>query len=122
MGKQTITSTGKFVQLLLREPGIAVHGGARPAECAGQLSLENVCFAYSGRPDHLVLNKVNFVARPGDIVALVGESGAGKSTIGRLLLRYYDPTTGSIALDGADMRQLNLRWLRSQIGFVEQEP
>jgi ABC-type multidrug transport system fused ATPase/permease subunit len=120
--KQTITSTGKFVQLLLREPGIPVDGGQCLAECSGHLAMEDVDFAYSGRPDHLVLSKVNFVARPGDIIALVGESGAGKTTIGRLLLRYYDPRDGRIALDGVDARELNLRWLRSQIGFVEQEP
>ncbi|CAK0838143.1 unnamed protein product, partial [Prorocentrum cordatum] len=120
--KQTITSTGKFVQLLLRDPAIPVDGGRCLAECCGHLAVEDVDFAYEGRPDHLVLSKVNFVARPGDIIALVGESGAGKSTIGRLLLRYYDPRGGRVALDGVDSRELNLRWLRSQIGFVEQEP
>jgi len=120
--KNTITSTGKFVQLLLRVSGIDPQGGKRQPTCSGSLALENVCFAYEGRPDAMVLNKVSFVARPGDIVALVGESGAGKTTIGRLLLRYYDPVSGSIRLDGEDYRGLNVRWLRSQIGFVEQEP
>jgi len=120
--KQTITSTGKFVQLLLRKPAIPVDGGRCPAECSGHLAVEDVDFAYEGRPDHFVLSKVNFVARPGDIIALVGESGAGKTTIGRLLQRYYNPCDGRIALDGVDTRELNLRWLRSQIGFVEQEP
>merc|ERR1712137_996821 len=51
-----------------------------------------------------------------------GESGAGKTTVGRLLLRYYDPSIGRLTLDGEDFRSLNLRWLRAQIGFVEQEP
>jgi len=69
-----------------------------------------------------VLAGVSLQATPGNIIALVGESGAGKSTVGRLLQRFYDPTSGRILLDGVDYRELDLRWLRSQIGFVEQEP
>lgn len=120
--KQTITSTGKFVQLLLREPEIQLEGGHCGQSCSGKLALEDVSFAYSSRPDHLVLANISLVANPGDIVALVGESGAGKSTVGRLLLRFYDPCQGRILLDGADYKGLDLRWLRAQIGFVEQEP
>jgi len=120
--KQTITSTGKFVQLLLRVPEIPLEGGGRLEGCAGRLSLEAVSFAYAGRPDHAVLSDISLTANPGDIIALVGESGAGKSTVGRLLLRYYDPSAGRILLDGADFRSLDLRWLRAQVGFVEQEP
>uniref|UniRef100_A0A7S2HY67 ABC transporter domain-containing protein n=1 Tax=Alexandrium andersonii TaxID=327968 RepID=A0A7S2HY67_9DINO len=120
--KQTITSTGKFVQLLLRVPEITLEGGATPAVCAGRLTLEDVCFAYPSRPEHLVLSNISLVANPGDIVALVGESGAGKSTVGRLLLRFYDPCEGRILLDSLDYRSMDLRWLRAQVGFVEQEP
>mmetsp|Transcript_98000 Transcript_98000/g.305195 ORF Transcript_98000/g.305195 Transcript_98000/m.305195 type:complete len:697 (-) Transcript_98000:176-2266(-) len=120
--KQTITSTGKFVQLLLREPEIRLEGGGKPDSCSGRLALENVCFAYSSRPDLVVLSNISLTANPGDVVALVGESGAGKSTVGRLLLRFYDPCEGRILLDGLDYRSMDLRWLRSQVGFVEQEP
>jgi len=84
--------------------------------------LENVSFAYAGRPEHRVLVNLNLVANPGDIIALVGESGAGKSTVGRLIQRYYDPSDGRLLLDGEDFRILDVRWLRAQIGFVEQEP
>jgi ABC-type multidrug transport system fused ATPase/permease subunit len=56
------------------------------------------------------------------VVALVGPSGSGKSTIMNLLLRYYDPLSGEVYLDGIDIRDLNVRWLRSQIGYVGQEP
>lgn len=120
--KQTITSTGKFVQLLLREPGVSPLGGRCPATCSGSISLENVVFSYAARPDKQVLTDLSIQASPGSIIALVGESGAGKTTIGRLLLRYYDPCGGRILIDGQDYRSVNLRWLRSQIGFVEQEP
>eukprot|EP00434_Breviolum_minutum_P008878 symbB.v1.2.007829.t1/scaffold463.1/size291460/10 len=121
--KQTITSTGKFIQLLLRQPdGVTFESGLEPMTCAGQLILQDVSFSYAGRPEHQVLSALNLEANPGDVVALVGESGAGKSTLGRLLLRHYDPTVGAILFDRVDYRRLNLRWLRAQIGFVEQEP
>ena len=58
----------------------------------------------------------------GKTVALVGSSGSGKSTVVRLLERFYDPTSGSITLDGNDLRKLNVKWLRKQIGLVLQEP
>ena len=69
-----------------------------------------------------MLKGISFVATPGTVVALVGESGAGKSTVGRLLERFYDPQGGALLLDGVDFRKLELRWLRRQIGLVEQEP
>jgi len=120
--RQTITSTGKFVQLLLREPEIKLEGGERPLTCLGEITLDNVEFLYTTRPDFKVLKGISLTVVPGNIIALVGESGAGKSTCSRLLQRYYDPTAGRIMLDGRDFRDLDLRWLRSQIGNVEQEP
>mmetsp|Transcript_104379 Transcript_104379/g.164716 ORF Transcript_104379/g.164716 Transcript_104379/m.164716 type:complete len:686 (-) Transcript_104379:325-2382(-) len=120
--RQTITSTGKFVQLLLRETQIPLEGGRTLETCTGAITLENVFFEYKARPDQRVLKGVSLNVVPGTSVALVGESGAGKSTVGRLLQRYYDPTEGSIKIDGVDFKELNLRWLRSQIGNVEQEP
>jgi len=120
--KQTVTATGKFVQLLLRVPQIPLDGGNGLSSCSGRVGFEKVSFSYAGRPDHMVLHCVNIDARPGDTIALVGESGAGKTTVGRMLLRFYDPTDGRILLDGNDYMNLNLRWLRAQVGFVEQEP
>lgn len=69
-----------------------------------------------------VLRGFELVANPGSVVALVGASGAGKSTVARLIERFYDPQAGSVLLDGVDFRSLDVRWLRQQIGFVEQEP
>lgn len=120
--KSTITSSGRFLQLLQRVPDIHPDRGEKPLTCTGELVLENVEFAYPAREDAPVLCGVQIVAKPGTMTALVGESGAGKSTIGRLIERFYDPTGGRILLDGMDYRTLNVRWLRQQIGFVAQEP
>lgn len=120
--KQTVTSLAKFMELLSRPAAISLEGGNEPSVCLGHVQLVNVSFHYKLRADYAVVSEVSFEALPGSIVALVGESGAGKSTIARLLERHYDPSSGQVLLDGHDYRDLNLRWLRTQIGFVEQEP
>ena len=79
-------------------------------------------FQYPTRPDVEVCGNYNFTIEKGQVVALVGPSGSGKSTIMALLLRWYDPESGEILLDGQDISKLNVRWLRSQIGYVGQEP
>jgi ATP-binding cassette subfamily B protein len=85
----------------------------------GDVEFRDVCFAYrSGTP---VLENVSLHVRPGEMVALVGPSGAGKTTLMALLQRLYDPTSGSILLDGCDLRGLKQRSVRTQIGFVLQE-
>lgn len=86
----------------------------------GQVTFEGVSFAYqTGRP---VLRGISFTAEPGTTVALVGPTGAGKSTIINLIPRFYDPTGGRILLDGADIRELTLSSLRRHIGIVLQDP
>ena len=79
-------------------------------------------FTYPARPDVQILFGVSLVIEPGTTVALVGQSGSGKSTIIQLLERFYDPVAGSVEVDGIPIPQLNLLWLRRQIGFVSQEP
>jgi ABC-type multidrug transport system fused ATPase/permease subunit len=69
-----------------------------------------------------VLSKLNLQARPGQVIAIVGRTGAGKTTIASLLLRFYDPTSGEILLDGHDLRDLRLAWLRQQVSVVLQDP
>jgi ABC-type multidrug transport system fused ATPase/permease subunit len=86
----------------------------------GYLALREVDFSYSDGSE--VLHGVDFAVRPGEMVALVGPTGAGKSTIASLLLRLYDPTSGRVELDGVDLRRLPLEWVRDQIAFVPQEP
>lgn len=84
--------------------------------------LDNVQFAYPARPDIQVCKGYNLTIEPGETVAFVGRSGAGKSTVMNLLLRFYDPQGGDITLDGNSIKDLNIRYLRSQMGYVGQEP
>ncbi|KAF4796852.1 Bile salt export pump [Turdus rufiventris] len=88
----------------------------------GEIEFHNVTFHYPSRPDVKILDNLNMVINAGETTAFVGASGAGKSTTIQLIQRFYDPTDGMITLDGHDIRSLNIQWLRSQIGIVEQEP
>ncbi|NWR14358.1 ABCBB protein, partial [Emberiza fucata] len=88
----------------------------------GEIEFHNVTFNYPSRPDIKILDNLNMVIKAGETTAFVGSSGAGKSTTIQLIQRFYDPTDGMITLDGHDIRSLNIQWLRSQIGVVEQEP
>jgi ATP-binding cassette subfamily B protein len=85
----------------------------------GHVRFEKVSFAYFGR--HRVLSDISFEVLPGQIIALLGSTGSGKSTIINLIPRFYDPTEGRITIDGYDLRQVTLRSLREQIGIVLQE-
>ncbi len=86
----------------------------------GEVKFEQVTFHY--RPEVSVLKGLTVSVRPGERVALVGPSGAGKSTLVKLLMRFYDVTGGAILIDGNDLRDLPLRYVRDHIGFVQQEP
>jgi len=86
---------------------------------SGQVEYRNVSFAYHS--DRFVLKNLNFVANPGETIALVGASGGGKSTLLNLLPRFYDPQTGSIFIDGINIGEVTLQSLRRQIGIVPQE-
>ena len=88
----------------------------------GCLVFDNVKFAYPHEPSHVVLSGLSLTVKPNTFVALVGPSGGGKSTMTALLERFYDPTSGAVLLDGVDLRDIDPRWLRQQIGYVEQSP
>ena len=88
----------------------------------GELEFAEISFAYPTRASHLVCCGYSLHVEQGTTCALCGPSGAGKSTIIQLLERFYDPQAGAVELDGVDIRRLNLRWLRQQIGLVGQEP
>jgi ATP-binding cassette, subfamily B, multidrug efflux pump len=85
----------------------------------GHVRFENVSFTYFGRKD--VLTGLNFEAQPGQVIALLGKTGSGKSTIINLIPRFYDPTAGKVTIDGYDLRHVTLNSLRDQIGIVLQE-
>jgi len=88
----------------------------------GLLTLTDVTFAYASRPEIPALDGVTLQIQSGESVALVGPSGAGKSTLFDLVLRFYDPQSGSLALDGVDIRELDPQALRSHIAIVSQQP
>jgi len=108
-------------KLLDREPDIKDMPHARALEhAAGCIKYEHVNFSYSGRTD--TLKDISFESRPGQVVGIVGPTGAGKSTLVSLLPRFYDPKGGRILLDGMDAREFTLKSLRQQISIVLQEP
>jgi ATP-binding cassette subfamily B (MDR/TAP) protein 1 len=97
-------------------------GGLKSAKVTGEITFEDVKFNYPSRADIPILNGISITFPAGKTTALVGASGSGKSTIVALTERFYDPLSGSVMLDGTDLRELNIKWLRSQIGLVSQEP
>jgi len=118
-------AAGHMMKTISRKPlidGLSEEGLTPEQKSQGSISLSAVNFAYPTRPDIMVCNNYNLSIAPGETVALVGASGCGKSTIINLLLRFYDPMNGEVMLDGRDIKTLNIRWLRSQIGYVGQEP
>lgn len=84
--------------------------------------MNNIHFHYPSRPEVEVLKGLSINVQPGQTLALVGSSGCGKSTVVSLLERFYDTQSGSLKIHDHDIRDLNIRWLRSQIGIVSQEP
>ena len=99
---------------------VRMTGTSRLNEVKGEIRFENVTFSYDGVRN--VLHGVDLVIEPGMTVAIVGPSGSGKSTVFYLLQRFFDPDGGRILLDGTDYRDLDVEWLRQQIGVVFQEP
>lgn len=94
----------------------------KPKSMEGRLNFENVKFAYPSRPDINVLDGYTLKIPPGSTTALVGSSGSGKSTVVALLQRFYDVDSGSITIDDNELKDLDVKWLRQHIGYVQQEP
>ncbi|KAK7397026.1 hypothetical protein VNO78_18191 [Psophocarpus tetragonolobus] len=88
----------------------------------GEIEIRHVIFKYPSRPDIQIFRDLSLTIHSGKTVALVGESGSGKSTVIALLQRFYDPDSGQITLDGIEIQNLQLKWLRQQMGLVSQEP
>lgn len=88
----------------------------------GHIQFKDVNFSYPSRLDVIIFNKLSLDIPAGKIVALVGGSGSGKSTVISLIERFYEPLSGEILLDGNNIKELDLKWLRQQIGLVNQEP
>ena len=111
----------KLRELLSTEPSVQERPGAPAlAPIEGEIRLENVSFGYVA--DQPVLQAMDLTIAPGETFALVGTTGAGKSTIAKLVTRFYDPTEGRVLVDGTDVRDVTLQSLRRQLGVVPQEP
>ena len=117
-------AAAKLYATIDRVPEIdsADPGGLKPEKCIGHIELENVKFNYPSRPNIPILKEIDLYFEAGKTVALVGASGSGKSTIVSMVERFYDPLSGVVKVDGIDVKDLNLKWLRNQIGLVSQEP
>ena len=118
---KAIGASDRVFELLEREPE-QKDGTQIIEKPVGQLQFQDVVFAYPTRPDATVLNEVSFSLEPNQVVALVGPSGGGKSTVAALISRFYDVDGGDILLDGQSISTLNMDWLREHVAVVRQEP
>ncbi|CAL4930433.1 unnamed protein product [Urochloa decumbens] len=119
--RKSLTSVFEIID---REPKIDPDDttGVKPPNVYGSIEFKNVDFSYPARPEILVLSNFNLKVSGGQTLAVVGVSGSGKSTIISLIERFYDPVSGQVLLDGRDLKSFNLRWLRSHMGLIQQEP
>lgn len=115
---QSIVSAGRAFELM-DEQGEELHEGSMP-RYKGHVEFDKVSFAYKG--SDYVLKNINFEAKPGETVALVGHTGSGKSSIMNLLFRFYDPQLGEVRIDGKRIADLPKQWLRQHMGIVLQDP
>lgn len=117
-------ATERLFELLEMTSDITVPANPTPlpSPVEGRVGLHNVSFSYPSRPDRPALDNFTLDVAPGERLALVGPSGAGKTTVFQLLLRYYDPQNGTLTLDNINLRDLDPAVLRGQIGVVPQEP
>jgi ATP-binding cassette subfamily B protein len=118
-------ATERLLELLAEQSPVVSSANPAPlparTEQGASLALRDVSFFYPSRPDTASLSNIDIEIRAGETVAIVGPSGAGKTTLFQLLLRFYDPQRGTILLDGVDIRQLDLHALRDAIGIVPQD-
>ncbi|CAM9109256.1 unnamed protein product [Bubo scandiacus] len=112
----------KILDYLEREPTGDVGGTHAPVTLRGHVTFWCVSFAYPTRPEHVVLQDVSFELRPGEVTALAGLNGSGKSTCAGLLERFYEPGAGEVLLDGVPLRDYEHRYLHRQVALVGQEP
>lgn len=107
---------------ILERPSNERTTGQLIKKLSGEIEFKNVIFSYPSRKDHGVLKGISFSVQPGQVVALVGSSGSGKTTISSLLVGYYEPTAGDIFIDGLSILKIQPSSLREHIGIVSQEP
>lgn len=120
--QETLGATRRMFDILDTQTDIHEKPNAQTIhQVKGQIVFDNVSFAYSDEPGACILENVSLETRPGEVLALVGPSGAGKTTLVNLIPRFFDPTAGRILVDGYDLVDLKVKSLREQIGIVPQE-
>ncbi|TYI43751.1 hypothetical protein ES332_A01G190100v1 [Gossypium tomentosum] len=120
---QSVGASEKVFQLMDLLPSDQfISEGMALQKLQGHIEFVNVSFQYLSREMVPVLQHINLSIHPGEVVAIVGLSGSGKSTMVNLLLRLYEPTNGQILIDGVPLNELDIKWLRGKIGYVGQEP
>jgi ATP-binding cassette subfamily B protein len=116
-----LISFGRVTDVIAQDREVLDDGAVSPPDCVtGAIEFEQVGFSYDG--EEPVLQDISFRCEPGQVVALLGSTGSGKTTLVNLLPRFYDYTSGSLTLDGRELKDYPRRYLRRQIGIVEQEP
>lgn len=116
-----VGAASRLFELQDRKPTIPATVGTKVKSAQGAIKFTNVSFAYPTRPAVKIFDGLNFEIPASSNVAIVGPSGGGKSTIGAMLLRFYNPTEGSITIDGVDITTMNAKSLRRRVGVVQQE-
>ena len=122
VGRSAATEIFNAINRVPEIDAMSEEKGTKWDKATGAIEFRNVVFAYPSRPSQLIFRDFNLKIKAGDSVALVGPSGSGKSTISKLLLRFYDPIGGAILADNVPLTELNLKWWRTNIGYVQQEP
>jgi ATP-binding cassette subfamily B (MDR/TAP) protein 1 len=114
----------KMFETIKRKPEIDAYDmkGKILEDIHGDIELRDVDFSYPARPDEQIFSGFSLYIRTGTTVALVGQSGSGKSTVISLIERFYDPQAGEVLIDGINIKDLQLKWIRGKIGLVSQEP
>ncbi|MBI3948395.1 MAG: ABC transporter ATP-binding protein [Armatimonadetes bacterium] len=122
--QQAATAAERVFEVMDTQPDIAdAPGAVRLDPIQGRVVFRDVCFSYDEHEAlEPLLKQINIEVEPGEIIGLVGHSGSGKSTLINLILRFYDPTSGEILLDGVDLRRVQIECLREQMAVVLQEP
>ena len=118
--QNALNSAERILDIIDAEPEADFAKGKHPDKLMGKIEFRNVNFSFDRSKK--TLSNINMVIEPGDIVGIVGTTGAGKSTLINLLMRYYDHYDGQILMDGIDIRDIDLEFYRSEIGYVQQEP